>query len=654
MADPATYRPAPGSIPTGPGVYRFSDADGVVLYVGKAKNLRQRLNSYFADPAGLHFRTQTMVRTAARVEWTVVQNELESLQLEYTWIKQFDPRFNIKYRDDKSYPWVAVTWSEDFPRVFVGRGSRRRGTRYFGPYAHAWAIRDTIDSLLRVFPMRSCTGGVFRGAKAAGRPCLLGYIGKCSAPCVGRISEDDHRLLVEDLCAFLAGNTGGIVRRLERQMAAASAALEFERAAVLRDQLGALRQVAERNAIVLGDGTDADVISYAADELEIAFQIFHVRGGRVRGERGWVADRIDDQTIPELLDSFLLELYADTADSTEVGRAIPREVLLPVRPASADALAALLADVRGARVDLRVPKRGDKRTLLDTVAANAADALALHKTRRASDLSTRNRALEEIQEALGLPTPPLRLECYDISHLQGTEVVGSMVVFEDGLPRKSEYRSFLIRTVEGSNDVGALHEVLTRRFRRHLEDRAAAQGEQAMLVDPVTGVARRFAYAPGLVVVDGGAPQVAAAQAALDALGITGVALVGLAKRLEELWLPGEEFPVIMPRSSEGLFLLQRARDEAHRFAITRHRSRRSRSMVESLLDDVPGLGELRRKALLKHFGSLKKLRAARWEDIAQAPGIGPKTALAIKAALDAQAPAEALDAATGELVPAD
>ncbi len=650
MADPASYRPKPGTIPTDPGVYRFSDAAGHVIYVGKAKNLRNRLNSYFADPSALHFRTQTMVRTAAKVEWTVVQNELESLQLEYTWIKQYDPRFNIKYRDDKSYPWVAITWSEEFPRVFVGRGSRRKGTRYFGPYAQAWAIRDTIDSLLRVFPMRSCTGGVFRNAKASGRPCLLGYIGKCSAPCVGRIGPDEHRDLVDDVCDFLAGHTSGLMRKLDRQMATASDNLEFEKAAVIRDQLGALRQVTERNAIVLGDGTDADVIAWAHDDLEIAFQVFHVRAGRVRGERGWVADRTDDSTIPEILDGFLLQLYSDAEAAGEVGGAIPREIYLPERPANADAIAELLADVRGAKVALRVPQRGDKRTLLETVERNAKEALAQHKTRRASDLSTRNRALEEIQEALGLETPPLRIECYDISHLQGTEVVGSMVVFEDGLPRKSDYRRFVIKTVEGSNDVGAIHEVITRRFRRYLEDQASTTGENAMLVDPTTGAARRFAYAPGLVIVDGGAPQVAAAADAMAALGITGVALIGLAKRLEEVWLPGDDFPLILPRASEGLYLLQRARDEAHRFAITHHRGRRSKSMVESLLDDVPGLGELRRKAVITHFGSLKKLKAARWEDIAQVPGIGEKTALAIKAALDAAAPAEALNTATGEI----
>ncbi len=650
MADPASYRPASGTIPTGPGVYRFSDADGRVIYVGKAVNLRQRLNSYFADPAGLHFRTQTMVRTAAKVEWTLVRNELESLQLEYTWIKQFEPRFNIKYRDDKSYPWVAVTWSEEFPRVFVGRGTKRKGTRYFGPYAQAWAIRDTIDSLLRVFPIRSCTKGVFNSAHASGRPCLMGYIGKCSAPCVGRIDETNHRALVQDMCDFLAGRTGALVRRLETEMRIAATNLEYEKAAVIRDQLGALRQATERNAIVLRDGTDADVVALAEDPLEVAVQVFHVRDGRVRGERGWVAERSDDAGTGELLEQFLLQLYADADPDT-----IPPQVLLPALPDSAEVLGQLFGELREGRVRLRVPQRGDKAALLQTAGRNAADSLALHKVRRASDLSTRNRALEELQEALDLPQVPLRIECYDISHTMGTEVVASMVVFEDGLARKSEYRRFIIKTVEGSNDVGAMHEVITRRFHRLLEERrqeeAADVTSGPLLVDPTTGAPRKFAYAPSLVVVDGGAPQVAAAERAMAELGIVDVALCGLAKRLEEVWLPGEDYPLILPRTSEGLYLLQRVRDEAHRFAITHHRGRRSASMVESLLDEVPGLGEIRRKALITYFGSLRKLRAATVEQIAEVPGIGPRTAAAIKAAVAGQEAPVSINVTTGEVI---
>ena len=646
MANPESYRPATGTIPTQPGVYRFSDAAGRVIYVGKAVNLRQRLTSYFADPALLHFRTRTMVRTAAKVEWTVVRNELEALQLEYTWIKQHDPRFNVKYRDDKSYPWMAVTWSEEYPRVFVGRGAKRKGTRYFGPYAHAWAIRETLDPLLRAFPMRSCTNGVFRNAAASGRPCLLGYIGKCAAPCVGRIGPDEHRQLAQDVCDFLAGRTDSLLKRLDRQMQDAADNLEYEKAAVLRDQLHALRQATDSNAIVLGDGTDADVIALAEDPLEVAVQIFHVRDGRVRGQRAWVADRTDDTETGGLIETFLLQLYADV-DGTEV----PPEILVPEVPSTGGLIAELLTESRGARVVIRTPRRGDKKTLMETVARNAAEALALHKTRRASDLSTRNRALEEIQQALDLPTAPLRIECYDVSHLQGTEIVASMVVFEDGLARKGDYRRFIIRGIDGSNDVAAIHEVITRRFRRLLDEQVGSDDENGpLLVDPTTGAARKFAYAPGLVVVDGGAPQVAAAAQALAELGITDVPVIGLAKRLEEVWLPGEEFPLILPRTSEGLYLLQRVRDEAHRFAITFHRGRRSASMVESVLDGVPGLGEVRRKTLLKHFGSLKKLRAAAPEDLAQVPGIGPRLAAVIVEAL-AEPAGEAVNLTTGEVL---
>lgn len=651
MADPLTYRPHPGSIPVSPGVYRFRDEVGTVLYVGKAKNLRNRLNSYFADLASLHERTRRMVTTAAKVEWTVVQTEVEALQLEYSWIKEFDPRFNVKYRDDKSYPWLAVTWSEEFPRVFVGRGAQRRGTRYFGPYSHAWAIRETVDLLLRVFPMRSCSSGTFRNAKAAGRPCLLGYIDKCAAPCVGRISAEDHRAIVADFCQFMGGQSSSMMRRLEARMNQAADAQEYELAARIRDDLQALRKATEANAIVLGDGTDADVIALAEDPLEVSVRVFHVRGGRVRGERGWVADRVDEAGTAELVETFVQQLYHDEIRQG-VGESIPREVLVPAEPPAKEALEEVLSELRGARVRIRVPHRGDKRTLLETVARNAEEALVRHKTKRASDLTTRSRALEEVAEAIGLPEAPLRIECFDISHLQGTEVVGSMVVFEDGLPRKSEYRRFIIRSIEGQNDVAAMHEVITRRFRRFLDDRAAmAEADADALLDPATGRARRFAYAPGLIVVDGGAPQVAAAADALEALGITGVALCGLAKRLEEVWLPGEEWPVILPRTSEGLYLLQRVRDEAHRFAITHHRGRRSQSMVESVLDDVHGLGEVRRKTLLKHFGSLKKLRSAGVADIAALPGFGLRTAEAVHAALAERPAGPAINTSTGEIL---
>ncbi|MFC5178625.1 excinuclease ABC subunit UvrC [Nocardioides taihuensis] len=651
---PLSYRPATGSIPTQPGVYRFRDARGRVIYVGKAKNLRARLSSYFQDVGNLHPRTATMVTSAAGVDWTVVNTEVEALQLEYSWIKEFDPRFNVKYRDDKSYPWLAVTVGEEFPRVMVGRGAKRKGTRYFGPYSHAWAIRETVDVLLRVFPMRSCSNGVFKRSSQIGRPCLLGYIGKCSAPCVGQVSAEEHRQIVDDFCEFMAGRTRPFIKRIETQMYAASEELDFERAARLRDDLGAIDRALEKQAVVLGDGADADVIALAEDPLEVAVQVFYVRGGRIRGQRGWVADRVEEGGTPELVETLLLQLYVG-ADPGEEADTIPREILVPARPPDVETFEELLSDLRGSRVRVRVPQRGDKKTLQETVGRNAGQALALHKTRRASDLTTRNRALEEIQQALALDEVPLRIECYDVSNLQGTEVVASMVVFEDGLARKSEYRRFVIRGVDGQNDVASMHEVITRRFRRLLDEQARSEtvvGEDGpMLVDPETGRPRKFAYAPGLVVVDGGPPQVAAAARALDELGIDDIPVCGLAKRLEEVWLPEQEDPVILARSSEGLYLLQRVRDEAHRFAITHHRGRRSKSMVESLLDDVPGLGEVRRKTLLKHFGSLRKLRAATVEEIAEVPGIGTRTATAIKDAVAASGgQTVAVNTATGEL----
>ncbi|MGL4832283.1 MAG: excinuclease ABC subunit UvrC [Propionibacteriaceae bacterium] len=646
MADPSTYRPAPGTIPTDPGVYRFTDPQGIVIYVGKAKNLRQRLNNYFADIASLHPRTQRMVQTAAKVEWTVVQNEVESLQLENTWIKLYDPRFNVRLRDDKSYPWLCVTWNEEYPRVFVGRGALKKGNRYFGPYGAAWAIRDTVDLLLRVFPMRSCTQGVFRNAKAAGRPCLLGHIGKCAAPCVGTVSVADHRQIVDDFCAFMRGESASYLRKVEQQMRDAAACQDYERAAKYRDDLMALRKATERQAIVLTDGTDADILAIAQDPLEIAVQIFHIRDGRVCGERGWVADRTDDAGTPEFIETCLMKLYENVEP-----HAIPTLVLVPELPPST-ALAELLSEQRGAQVEIRVPQRGDKRVLLDTVAKNAAESLQQHRSKRASDLSTRARAMEEIQEALGLPTAPLRIECYDISHTMGQEVVGSMVVFEDGMARKAEYRRFIIRSFSGSNDFAAMHEVLTRRFTRMLEDQAAMKDE-ATLVDPLTGIPRKFAYQPALVVVDGGAPQVAAAQQVLEELGLTDIALCGLAKRLEEVWLPGEDWPIILPRTSEGLYLLQRLRDESHRFAITHHRSRRGKAMIDSVLDAVPGLGETRRKALITHFGSVKKLRQASVDEITALPGFGPVLATAVVGALAVEPPREQLNATTGELTEA-
>jgi excinuclease ABC subunit C len=660
VPDPSSYRPAPGTIPLEPGVYKFRDSHGRVIYVGKAKSLRQRLNSYFADVAGLHPRTRQMVTSAASVEWTLVKNEVEALQLEFNWIKEFDPRFNVKYRDDKSYPSLAVTLYEEYPRLQVMRGAKRRGVRYFGPYSHAWAIRETLDLLLRVFPARTCSAGVFKRAGQIGRPCLLGYIGKCSAPCVGRVTADEHRKIVDDFCDFMAGKTDTMIRRLERRMREASDNLEFELAARVRDDLEALRRAMEKQAVVFGDGTDADVVAFAEDDLEAAVQVFHVRGGRVRGQRGWVVDKLDEMSLGDLVEQFLTQFYGLFEDD---GSEIPREILVPVLPDDNGALSEWLGERRGSRVNIRVPQRGDKRALAETVARNAAQSLNQHKLKRASDLTARSRALGELQEALGLDNAPLRIECFDISHVQGTNVVASMVVFEDGLARKGEYRRFAMR--EGTGDTDWIAEVIRRRFARYLDaqvdegadadsDPAAEQRDLPPGIDPNTGRPKKFAYPPNLVVVDGGAPQVAAAQAVLEDMGIDDIALVGLAKRLEEVWLPGERYPTILPRTSEGLYLLQRVRDEAHRFAITFHRQKRSKSMITSALDGIAGLGETRRKALLRQFGSLKRLRAASVDDIAEVPGIGPRTATAIVAALhnnDETPAAPAVNVTTGEVL---
>ncbi|CAM2771322.1 excinuclease ABC subunit UvrC [Skermania piniformis] len=637
-------------------MYRFRDEHGRVIYVGKAKSLRSRLNSYFADLASLHPRTFQMVTSAAGVEWTVVTTEVEALQLEYSWIKEFDPRFNVRYRDDKSYPVLAVTLNEEFPRLFVYRGARRKGVRYFGPYAHAWAIRETLDLLLRVFPARTCSAGVFKRHNQIGRPCLLGYIDKCSAPCVGRVTAAEHRDIVEDFCDFLAGRTDRLVRQLEARMHAAADDLDFELAARLRDDVGALRRALEKQAVVLGGSTDADVVAFAGDELEWAVQVFHVRDGRVRGQRGWIVERdqVDTEAgageLPEQVRRFLTRFYGEQAalagDQDGVGnpdadtaRPVPREVLVPALPPAAEEVQQWLGGLRGSAVALRVPQRGDKKALAETVQRNAAEALAQHKLKRAGDFTARSAALQGIQDALELAAAPLRIECVDISHIQGTDVVASLVVFEDGLPRKSDYRRYTIKEAAGdgrSDDVGSIAEVTRRRFHRLERETHDPGGADrvAPQVSVVDGKPRRFAYPPNLFVVDGGAPQVAAAAAVLDELGITDVPVIGLAKRLEEVWVPGEADPVILPRTSEALYLLQRVRDEAHRFAITFHRSKRSRRMTESALDAVPGLGETRRAALVRHFGSVAKLKQASIAEIAEVPGIGVRTAEAVLAAL--------------------
>ncbi|OBJ98055.1 excinuclease ABC subunit C [Mycolicibacterium fortuitum] len=626
-----------------PGVYRFRDPHGRVIYVGKAKSLRSRLTSYFADIANLAPRTRQMVMTAGSVEWTVVTTEVEALQLEYNWIKEFDPRFNIRYRDDKTYPVLAVTLNEEYPRLMVYRGPRRKGVRYFGPYSHAWAIRETLDLLTRVFPARTCSAGVFKRHRQIDRPCLLGYIDKCSAPCIGRVSAEEHRRIVLDFCDFLAGKTDRLARDMEQQMTAAAEELDFERAARLRDDIAALKRALEKQAVVLGDGTDADVVAFADDDLEAAVQVFHVRGGRVRGQRGWIVEKSGDPEQSgqeQLVEQFLTQFYGEQAElggaADEATNPVPREVLVPVLPPNADELAAWLSGLRGSRVSLRVPVRGDKRTLAETVQRNAHEALAQHKLKRAGDFNARSEALQSIQDTLGLAEAPLRIECVDISHVQGTDVVASLVVFEDGLPRKSDYRHYAIREAAGggrSDDVASIAEVTRRRFLRHVSD---AQPDPSTDQRP-----RRFAYPPNLFVVDGGAPQVNAAAAVLEELGVTDVAVIGLAKRLEEVWVPSEPDPVIFPRNSEGLYLLQRVRDEAHRFAISYHRSKRSKRMTASALDSVRGLGEQRRKALVTHFGSVARLKEATVEEITAVPGIGVATARAVLAALGGEPPIE-------------
>lgn len=637
-------------------MYRFRDPHGRVIYVGKAKSLRSRLNSYFADLSALAPRTRQMVTTAGSVEWTVVTTEVEALQLEYNWIKEFDPRFNIRYRDDKSYPVLAVTLGEEYPRLFVYRGPRRKGVRYFGPYSHAWAIRETLDLLIRVFPARTCSNGVFKRHNQIGRPCLLGYIDKCSAPCVGRVTAAEHRKIVDDFCDFLAGKTDRLARDMEQQMAEAAEELEFERAARLRDNISALKRALEKQAVVLGDGTDADVVAFADDDLEAAVQVFHVRGGRVRGQRGWVIEKSGEpgeSGEDYLVSQFLTQFYGDqaelrgTAPTDEITNPVPKEVLVPALPDNADELADWLSGLRGSRVQLRVAQRGDKRALADTVERNAQDALALHKLKRAGDFNARSEALQSIQDSLELDDAPLRIECVDISHVQGTDVVASLVVFEDGLPRKSDYRHYAIREAAGdgrSDDVASIAEVTRRRFARHVADTQVRADVDGADTGETPARPKRFAYPPNLFVVDGGGPQVNAAAAVLDELGVTDVAVIGLAKRLEEVWVPEQPDPLIMPRNSEGLYLLQRVRDEAHRFAITYHRSKRSKRMTASVLDAIPGLGEHRRKALVTHFGSVARLKEAGVDELTAVPGIGPATAQAVVDALRSADPVGAAD----------
>ncbi|TQJ32319.1 excinuclease ABC subunit UvrC [Microbacterium sp. SLBN-146] len=640
-APTVAYKPRPGEIPTNPGVYRFRDRDGRVLYVGKAKNLRARLSNYFAPLHTLHERTRRMVLTAASVEWTVVATDVDSLQLEYQWIKEFDPPFNVRYRDDKSYPFMAVTLADEAPRVIVTRNRRISGAKYFGPYPKVWAVHDTIDQLIRVFPIRTCSDASYRKAMATGRPCFPGQIGRCGGPCSMKVSIDEHRAIVDDFVAFMAGGDERFARELTARMREASAAQDYEAAAQYRDRLQAIDAVLKRSALVLSEDTDADLFGIAEDELAAAVQHFVIRGGRVRGVRATTIEKEIDIAGADLVDQILQRTYGDAAPAD-----IPKQVLVPVLPDDASDIEDWLRERRGRNVSIQVAQRGRKSELLATATLNAQQALMLYKTRRTSDYVARTQALTDLQEALGLAEAPLRIECFDVSHLSGTNVVASMVVFEDGLPRKDQYRSFGV--AETTDDTDSLYQVLTRRLayldrpEDAMEDElrtaggeVAQPGASSADDEAVVSTRRkpRFAYRPQLLVVDGGQPQVAAAARALRDAGHEEIALCGIAKRLEEVWLPDEDYPVILPRTSEALYLLQRLRDEAHRFAISHQRKRRRRD-IQSVLADVPGLGEARIRALLRHFGSVAALKRATPEEITELPGVGPKLAAAIHAHL--------------------
>ena len=620
------YRPKPGEIPTSPGVYRFRDAERRVLYVGKAKNLRARLSNYFAPLRTLHERTRRMVTTAASVEWTVVGSEVEALQLEITWINEFKPPFNVRFKDDKSYPYLAVTLGDEAPRAVVTRNRKIPGARYFGPYPKMWAINDTLEILLKLFPIRTCKDSDYRRAIASGKPCFAGQIGRCFGPCSGRVSIEEHRENVDRFVGFMQNQDRRIVGELSDRMLRAAAAQDYESAARLRDQLKAANAFFERSAMVLGEGVDIDVFGIDDDELAAAVQQFIVRGGRVRGVRSWTVDKELDVPLGELVDFVVQNAYGDDMRP-------PREVVVPELPDDAEALESWLGTLAERKVRLRVALRGDKAALLQTATQNARQTLMLYKTRRSADFTTRSRALEDIQEALGMADAPLRVECYDVSHLSGTNIVASMVVFEDGLPRKDEYRRFTIP--RSSDDTDSIHQVLTRRLAylaRPADDEPdesapAATGEtNGDDAVETSGRRKKFAYRPNLLVVDGGQPQVAAAARALAESGVDGIYLCGIAKRLEEIWTPGADFPVILPRNSDALFLFQRVRDEAHRFAITHQRQRRKRD-IGSVLSEIPGLGPARVKELLRHFGSVTRLRAATEAEIAEVKGIGPALA---------------------------
>jgi excinuclease ABC subunit C len=608
-------RPPAGTIPDAPGSYQFKDREGRVIYVGKARSLRQRLSNYFQDPRHLPPRTAAMVATAETVEWIQVRNEVEALMLEYSLIKQHRPRFNIRLRDDKSYPFLAVTVGDEWPRPMVMRGRKRKGVRYFGPYAHAYAIRETLDLLLRTFPLRTCSDNKFGRHERLGRPCLLFHIEKCSGPCVGEVDHETYERLVDELVEFLDGDTDTVVHRLEAEMRSAASELEYERAARLRDRLSSVRKAIERQQMVADRNEDLDVVGIAEDDLEAAVQVFFVRKGRVVGRKGFVLDKVEDVAPGELVGDVLEGLY----DDPPLG--VPKSVLVPTDPDDPELYADWLSHLRGSRVDVRVPKRGAKRELQATVTRNASEEFTRHRLRRASDHNARARALNELQDALGLPEAPLRIECYDMSHIQGSDYVGSMVVMEDGLPKKSEYRRFQVRSVAGNDDFAAMEEVLTRRLTAYLAERSQPVGERS----------GRFSYPPQLLLVDGGKGQLNVAVRVLEELGLDEeIPAASLAKRFEEVYVPGEADPVRVPRGSEALYMLQRIRDEAHRFAITYHRQLRGKRMTKSVLDDIKGLGPTRRKRLTKELGGVAAVKEASLEDLRALSWLPDDVALAV------------------------
>jgi excinuclease ABC subunit C len=636
MADPQSYRPS--NIPEHPGVYRFFNKADKVIYVGKAKNLKNRLSNYFQ--ANLATKTNRMVHEAVRVDWTIVKTELEALALEFSWIKQYQPKYNVQFKDDKSYPYLAISLTDEYPMIFITRKDKRPGLKYFGPYTNAWALRNTFEVLLKVFPVRSCSSSNFNRAQRSKRQCLLGDIGKCAAPCVGWISKEDHQSLAQKLNDFMESGMENLLPALHEEMQLASNNEEFERAARLRDQIESFEKAQRSTQGNFSDDLDGDFIALYQDGFHSAGSIFSMQRGSIKGSRSWIVDQEMALEGQDVFTSLLYSIYGNGSIS------IPRNIYLNAQPENLSDLEQWLSGVSGSKVEIKVPQRGDKVELLETVKRNAQYSLIQYVSKRATDAAVSGKALTEIEEMLGLMRTPLRIECFDISNISGTSVVASMVVFEDGMPKKSEYRRFIIDTSEGWDDTRAMHQVITRRLKRMLDDRSVDLAE----VSETGGRISKFAYPPALIVVDGGKPQVSAAQRALGELGITDIALCGLAKRLEEVWLPDNADPLIFPRNSEGLYLLQRIRDEAHRFAITFHRSRRSKVMLESLLDEIPGLGSARRTALLDRFGSVTAIRKAAVSELATTPGIGEKLAETIAQSLAQIGKSEVVNMTTGEI----